>query len=171
MKPTANRRILVVDDEENVCNALRRSLRQEGYELYFATAPSAGLELLSSTPMDLVLSDHLMPDMSGYEFLKLVRERYPDCLRLLLTGRADPRAAVAAVKRGEVYRFLTKPWDDAELKMTLFLAFEQLRLQRQNRLLLAMVRRRHEPVVDFGHGCPGTGAHGAPISPPQPAVH
>src|SRR5690349_8927459 len=125
----APRKILIVDDEENVCNALRRSLRKEGYELFFANEPAKGLELLKTTPVDLVLSDHLMPNMTGLEFLKLVRDRYPNCMRMMLTGHADMQTAIAAINQGEIYRFLTKPWDDTELKVTLYLAFEQLDLE------------------------------------------
>jgi DNA-binding NtrC family response regulator len=83
------RKVLIVDDEENVCNALRRSLRREGYEMHFAYQPSQGLELLSQYRFDLVMSDHLMPNMTGLEFLKLVRDRHPDSVRLMLTGHAD----------------------------------------------------------------------------------
>ena len=120
------RRILIVDDEENVCHALRRSLRKEGYELFFGHEPAEGLALLKKQPVDMVISDHLMPNMTGLEFLKLVRDRYPDAMRLMLTGHADMQTAIDAINQGNIYRFLTKPWDDTELKVTLFLAFEQL---------------------------------------------
>ncbi len=155
---TPTRRILIVDDEENVCNALRRSLRKEGYEMFFAHEPSDGLELMKHTPIDLVLSDHLMPNMTGLEFLKLVHDRYPDCVRMMLTGHADMQTAISAINQGEIYRFLTKPWDDTELKVTLFLAFEQLDLQRENRRLLATVRRQHDLIQELEREYPGIGA-------------
>src|SRR5436190_1473831 len=100
------RRILIVDDEENVCNALRRSLRKEGYELFFAHQPKEAFEILKTTKFDLVLSDHLMPNMTGLEFLKLVRDRYPNTVRIMLTGHADMQTAIDAVNQGEIYRFL-----------------------------------------------------------------
>src|SRR5690349_14681200 len=130
------RKVLIVDDEENVRNALRRSLRKQGYELYFAAEPSEALTLLAQQPVDLVLSDHLMPNMTGLELLKVVRDRHPDCVRMILTGHADMQTAIDAINHGEIYRFLTKPWDDVELRVTLHLAFEQLDLQRENRRLL-----------------------------------
>ncbi len=151
------RKILIVDDEENVCNALRRSLRKEGYEMFFAHQPSDGLEILKKTPVDLVLSDHLMPNMTGLEFLKLVRDRHPDSMRMMLTGHADMQTAIAAINQGEIYRFLTKPWDDTELKVTLFLAFEQLDLERENRKLLATVRRQHDLIKSLEREYPGIG--------------
>ena len=144
---TPARKILIVDDEENVRNALRRSLRKEGYELFFAADPTEALELLAKQPVDLVLSDHLMPNMTGLELLKVVRDRYPNCMRMILTGHADMQTAIDAINHGEIYRFLTKPWDDIDLKVTLHLAFEQLDLERENRRLLAVVRQ-HQMLLD-----------------------
>jgi two-component system, probable response regulator PhcQ len=142
MNAPLQRRLLIVDDEENVINALRRSLRREGYHIQFATRPADALALLKESPVDLVLSDHLMPEMTGLEFLKLVRDRHPDSVRLMLTGHADMQTAIDAINHGEIYRFLTKPWDDTEIKVTLHLALEQLDLERENRRLLSTVRRQ-----------------------------
>ena len=149
------RRILIVDDEENVCHALRRSLRKEGYELFFGHEPAEGLALLKTQPCDMVISDHLMPNMTGLEFLKIVRDRHPDMMRLMLTGHADMQTAIDAINQGNIYRFLTKPWDDTELKVTLFLAFEQLDLERENRKLLSMVRRQYDVMKSLEHEHPG----------------
>jgi two-component system probable response regulator PhcQ len=151
------RRILIVDDEENVCHALRRSLRKEGYELFFGHEPAEGLALLKTQPCDMVISDHLMPNMTGLEFLKIVRDRHPDMMRLMLTGHADMQTAIDAINQGSIYRFLTKPWDDTELKVTLFLAFEQLDLERENRRLLAMVRRQYDVIKQLEVEHPGIG--------------
>lgn len=149
------RRILIVDDEENVCHALRRSLRREGYELFFGHEPAEGLEILKTQKCDMVISDHLMPNMTGLEFLKIVRDRHPDMMRLMLTGHADMQTAIDAINQGNIYRFLTKPWDDTELKVTLFLAFEQLDLERENRRLLAMVRRQYDAMKGLELEHPG----------------
>ncbi|HEY1086787.1 MAG TPA: response regulator [Archangium sp.] len=149
------RRILIVDDEENVCHALRRSLRREGYELFFGHEPAEGLEILKTQKCDMVISDHLMPNMTGLEFLKIVRDRHPDMMRLMLTGHADMQTAIDAINQGNIYRFLTKPWDDTELKVTLFLAFEQLDLERENRRLLAMVRRQYDVMKQLEGEHPG----------------
>ena len=149
------RRILIVDDEENVCHALRRSLRKEGHTLFFGSEPAEGLALLKTQPVDMVISDHLMPNMTGLEFLKIVRDRYPDMMRLMLTGHADMQTAIDAINHGNIYRFLTKPWDDTELKVTLFLAFEQLDLERENRKLLAMVRRQYDVIKALEAEHPG----------------
>jgi DNA-binding NtrC family response regulator len=107
--------------------------------------------------VDVVISDHLMPNMTGLEFLKIVHDRCPDSLRIMLTGHADMQTAIDAINHGEIYRFLTKPWDDTELKVTLHLAFEQLELERQNRKLLAMVRRQHDLIKSLEAQYPGIG--------------
>jgi len=157
MAQPAPKRILIVDDEENVCHALRRSLRKEGYELFFGHEPAEGLELLKKQPVDMVISDHLMPNMTGLEFLKLVRDRYPDVMRLILTGHADMQTAIDAINQGAIYRFLTKPWDDTDLKVTLFLAFEQQDLERENRKLLSTVRRQFDLIKNLERDYPGIG--------------
>lgn len=149
--------ILIVDDEENVRNALRRSLRKEGYQLHFASGPAEALIVLAELPIDLVMSDHMMPEMSGMEFLTLVRDRYPDVMRLMLTGQADMETAIRAINHGEIYRFLTKPWDDVELKVTLFMAFERQDLERENRRLLATIRRQQIFIVSIEREYPGIG--------------
>jgi two-component system probable response regulator PhcQ len=151
------RRVLIVDDEENVCNALRRSLRKEGYELHVGHEPKEGLELLKQMPFDMVISDHLMPNMTGLEFLKLVRDRYPDTVRVMLTGHADMQTAIDAINQGQIYRFLSKPWDDTELKVTMYLAFEQLDLERENRKLLTVVRRQYDLIKALEKEYPGIG--------------
>ncbi len=155
MSESVARKILVVDDEQNVINALRRSLRREGYEVFTCTDASAALELLGTISVDLVISDHLMPNMTGLEFLKRVRTRFPDSMRLMLTGHADMQTAIEAINQGEIYRFLTKPWDDNELKITLHLAFEQLDLERENRRLLSMLRQQGEVIARLEQNHPG----------------
>jgi two-component system, probable response regulator PhcQ len=155
MNSQPSRKILIVDDEANVLNALRRSLRKEGYEVFTASSPSEALTLLSTNPVDVVISDHLMPEMTGLEFLNIIRNRYPDMMRLMLTGHADMQTAIHAINQGEIYRFLTKPWDDADIKVTLFLAFEHLELQREHRRLLAMVRSQREFIESLERNHPG----------------
>lgn len=170
------RKILIVDDEENVRNALRRSLRKEGYELFFAAEPGEALAVLSRQEVDLVLSDHLMPNMTGLELLKVVRDRYPGCMRMILTGHADMQTAIDAINHGEIYRFLTKPWDDVDLKVTLHLAFEQLDLERENRRLLAIVRQHQRLLERIEKEHPGIGSvqrdsSGAIVLEPEELAH
>lgn len=87
-----------------------------------------------------------------------VRDLYPDCTRVLLTRHADMETAIRAINDGQVYRFLTKPWDDVELKVTLYLAFEHLDLEREHRRLLATVRRQADLITSLEEQYPGIGA-------------
>ena len=150
-----NRRILIVDDEEAILHALERSLRAQPYQLFTAGDGAEALELLKKQKVDMVISDHLMPNMTGLEFLKLARDRYPDAMRVMLTGHADMQIAVDGINHGAIYRFLTKPWDDTELKVMLFLAFEQLDLEGENRRLLLMARRQYELLEKLEVEFPG----------------
>jgi two-component system, probable response regulator PhcQ len=136
--------ILVVDDDENARHGLALALRGAGYRLTFASCGDEALELLRRDPVDIVISDHLMPGMSGLELLALVHDRYPDTVRIILTGHADTELAIKAINHGEIYRFLTKPCDRVELGVTLHLACEKLELERENRRLLAVIRTSPE---------------------------
>ena len=153
-----SRRILLVDDEEFVRTALRRALRREPYEFEEAEDPAAALRLLEERSFDVILADHLMPGMNGLELLGIAKRRWPDTIRIMLTGHADTGMAIDAINQGEIYRFLTKPWDDLELKVTLFNAFERLDLERENRRLLASIRRQDAALDELGRRHPGIGA-------------
>lgn len=155
MTPTP-KHILVVDDSESVRFALARTLAPMGYTVTTASSGLEALGLLMTRNIDLLISDHLMPEMTGLELMQRVRDRHPDVVRVILTGNAETNLAIEAINSGEIYRFLTKPWDTAELSVLLHIAFEQLDLGRENRRLLAMVhfqtsllrdlRRRHPEV-------------------------
>jgi two-component system probable response regulator PhcQ len=153
MEPTG-RTLLIVDDEENVLSALQRTLRRENYTLLTASEPAEGLAILRTTPVDVVLSDHLMPNMSGLEFLKDVRALHPDVVRIMLTGHAEASTAMEAINEGEIYRFLTKPWDDAELKVALHLAFDKVAVERANRRLQAVVTHQQALLMRLGQQHP-----------------
>ncbi len=114
----ARRVLLIVDDEERILSALRRALRREGYEILTAASPARGLALLEERPVDVVLSDHKMPGMSGLAFLARAASLRPEAARLLITGWTDevPRAELQGLG---VRALIPKPWDDAELKATL----------------------------------------------------
>ena len=138
------RTLLVVDDEEGIRMALSRTLRAEGYQVHLAASAAEGLDQMRVLPVDLVISDHLMANMTGIEMLKLVRDRKPDVGRVMLTGFADVQVALQAINEGEIHRFLTKPWDDTELKVTLYSVLSEVDLARKHRTLLAVARRQAE---------------------------
>lgn len=147
--------ILVVDDEEGVRNALARSLRVEGYEVFKAEGAREGMELLATEHVDLIICDHKMPRMTGLEFLARVREDYPDTVRFMLTGQAEMDTVIAAINTGEVSRFVTKPWDDEDLKMMIRMALANLELARENRRLLGMVESQASHIKNLEDSHPG----------------
>ncbi len=145
------RRILVVDDEESVLRAVKRTLRRQGWDVATAVDASAGLQQLQQGPVQVVISDYKMPGMSGVEFLRQVKERYPFAQRIMLTGYADQQAIEDAINRSEVFRFVSKPWDDAHLTVTIASALEQYDLQEENRRLLALTLRQNEELTALTH--------------------
>jgi two-component system NtrC family sensor kinase len=134
-------RILLVDDEEKITKALGRALRSEGYEVVACNDPTRALVLLETERFDLVVSDHLMPGMTGLELTRRIRERFPDVQRVMVTGQPDVPTLVQAINHGEVCRFVLKPWDDRELKQALAAALSQLEIAREERRAGAIVRR------------------------------
>ena len=136
--------VLIVADDEDVRGGLGRSLRKTHYRLLFADRPETALQVLASEAVDVVLSDYMMPGMTGLAFLKKVRDRYPDTVRIMLTGRANAELAMKLIGEGEIYRLLTKPVQRLELQVALHLACERLELERENRRLLALVRLHPE---------------------------
>ena len=112
----ATRTLLLVDDEPNILSALSRLLRREGYQLLTARSPLEAFELLAKHKVHVVLSDQRMPEMTGTEFLSRVRQMYPDTIRIVLTGYTDLESVTDAINRGAIYKFLTKPWSDDQLR-------------------------------------------------------
>ena len=108
-------KILLVDDEPHVTAALQRGLRREPYDIVTAHSADEALEVMGQQQIDVVVSDERMPNMSGSEFLSIVRRDYPSTVRIILTGQASLEAAMRAINEGEVYRFLSKPCEDGEL--------------------------------------------------------
>ena len=109
--------ILVVDDDELVRRALERALRSTGFCIHGASSGLQALELLEKLAFAAVVSDHLMPGMTGLELLREVKRRFPSCARIIVTGFMPERVA-EALTNGEIDRFMTKPWENAELRST-----------------------------------------------------
>ncbi len=137
---------LIVDDEDNVLRAIKRLFMDEQTEVLTAASGRAGLEILKENEIALIISDQRMPGMSGSEFLKLAREIAPDAIRIILTGYADITAAVDAINKGGAYRYLEKPWKDAELLMVARDALDRYRLLRENRRLTELTRKQNEEL-------------------------
>ncbi|MBK7462404.1 MAG: response regulator [Betaproteobacteria bacterium] len=138
--------LLFVDDEPGILSSLRRLFRPHGYRILVAESGALGLAELEKTPVDLVISDMRMPEMDGATFLKAVRQRWPDTVRILLTGYADVTSTVAAINDGEIYRYVSKPWDDNEIVNTVREALERYRLKQENLRLTALTQSQNEEL-------------------------
>lgn len=138
--------ILCVDDEPNILSSLRRLLRAKGFQVRLAESGKAGLALLESEPVDLVISDMRMPEMDGTQFLAQVRARWPDTVRLLLTGYSDINSIIDAINTGEIFRYIAKPWDDNDIVLIVRQAIERKALVQEKRRLEALTFQQNEEL-------------------------
>lgn len=119
------RTLLLVDDEPSILNALRRTLRSSGYQILTAASAEAALDFMAHYPVGVIVSDNRMPGVTGLELLRQVKARYPQTVRVMLSGYADLEALSTAVNAGEIFRFISKPWEEGELKVAINDAFDK----------------------------------------------
>lgn len=141
--------ILLVDDEVMVLNALRRMLTNPDWDLVAVDSGVQALEIMARQPVALVITDQRMPEMSGLELLRIVKSDYPDTVRIVLTGYAEMDVVVKAINQGEVYRFLTKPWNNAEFLETIKTALQHHRdnMARYSTITTRLIRANLETVM------------------------
>ena len=141
--------VLFVDDEVNILKALQRLLRHEEMQVLCASRGPEALELLDKSSAQVVVTDQRMPDMCGVDLLSSVRDRHPEVIRMMLTGYAEVDVAVDAINRGEIYRLITKPWNDEELKTTLRQAFDHFDLRQEIKRLNHVSREQNFKLQDM----------------------
>lgn len=141
--------ILIVDDEPNVLKSLKRLLIDTDYKVLTAESGEDGLKKFDDTEIHVVISDYRMPGMNGVEFLSKVKEKSPDTIRLILSGYADAVAIVEAINEGQVYRFITKPWNDQELLTTIMNTFDQYALLKENDNLYLELQGRNKELQEL----------------------
>jgi len=139
-------KILLVDDEENISNSLKRLLVNEEWELYTANNGFNAIKLFDEHEFSLVVSDYRMPGLNGVELLKLIKEESPDTIRIILTGFTDVTVAVAAINDGEIYKFIAKPWNSEDLKVQIRRAIEYYELLYERRKLLKTIKTQNEKL-------------------------
>lgn len=118
--------VLVVDDEAEVVEALKRNLRNEAYDVQGTTSPREALALVEAGGIDLLICDIDMPEMDGLSLVSRVHRTRPDTIRILLTGDASLESAMFAINEGEVFRYITKPWSTVELRKVVRAAFARV---------------------------------------------
>lgn len=143
--------LLCVDDEPNILASLRRLFRPAGYRVLLAESAAEGLRVLEAEAVDLVISDMRMPEMDGARFLAQVRQRWPDTVRLLLTGYSDIQSIQDAINCGEIYRYITKPWDDTDIQLVVRHALERRALEQEKQRLEALTLRQNEELKQLNH--------------------
>ncbi len=140
------RTLLLVDDEENILTALNRLLRRDGYKILRAASGREGLERLAENRVGVILSDQRMPEMSGVEFLRKAKQLYPDTVRIVLSGYTELKSVTDAINEGAVYKFLTKPWEDEQLREHVREAFERYEMVLDNERLASAVVQANEAL-------------------------
>lgn len=143
--------LLLVDDEELITKSLQRIFRKERYSIRVAASGAEGIKILkmAQEPFSLIISDQRMPEMTGAQFLEKAKRIFPYAIRILLTGYSEMDAIIEAVNRGEIHRYLTKPWDDDDLLVQVRQALEQYELLAENRRLLALTKRQNKKLREL----------------------
>ena len=141
--------LLFVDDEANILSSLKRLFRPSGYRIFTAESGAAGLEIMAHEPVDMVISDMRMPEMNGAQFLEKVRENWPDTVRILLTGYADIGSTIEAINKGQIYRYISKPWEDNDIVITVRQALERRELEREKARLEELTRVQNEELKEL----------------------
>ncbi|HEY0244304.1 MAG TPA: response regulator [Mucilaginibacter sp.] len=126
--------VLYVDDEINNLNSFKAAFRRD-FEIYTASSAKEGRKILDTHEIGVIITDQRMPIMTGIEFLESILPIYPDTIRILLTGFSDINAVMDAINRGQVYKYLVKPWQNDELKMYIENALEIYHLRKENKEL------------------------------------
>ncbi|MDX9715605.1 MAG: response regulator [Dissulfurispiraceae bacterium] len=134
--------LLIVDDEPRVLSALNRVFMDEPFDVCTAANAAEGLDMLECKNINVIISDQQMPGMTGVEFLSKVKYRNPEIIRIILTGHADLNSAIQAINKGEIYKYILKPWNDVELRLIVLSAMEKFNLEEENRRLLKIIRNQ-----------------------------
>ena len=140
-------KVICIDDEQNILQALKRVLRNEDFEVFTTNSADELLEQISSQAFAIIITDQRMPEVEGTKLLDIVKQVSPDTIRILLTGYTDIQAATEAINRGSVYRFLTKPWDDEMLKLTLQQAIKDYKNSRTHRQFGEKIKQKNSDLT------------------------
>ncbi|WPR73882.1 response regulator [Algoriphagus sp. NG3] len=133
-KPQEKIKILYVDDEDNNLQAFKATFRRE-YKIFLAINAQDGRAILDQEEIDIIITDQRMPEETGVEFLESIIPTHPGPIRILLTGYTDIQAVIDAINKGQVYHYLTKPWEEDYLRTVIKNAFEIYQLRRENEKL------------------------------------
>ncbi|HKR05144.1 MAG TPA: adenylate/guanylate cyclase domain-containing protein [Bacteroidia bacterium] len=134
-------KVLYVDDEENNLISFRAAFRHN-YNIFTASSAETGINILRKECVPIIITDQRMPEITGVQFLEKIIPEFPDSIRMILTGFSDIEVIIQAINTGRVFRYITKPWDENELKMTIDNAISLFQLYQHNKQLLADLDQR-----------------------------
>ncbi len=132
--------VLYIDDEINNLNSFKAAFRRD-FNIYVAQSAKEGRRILDENEIGVIITDQRMPVMTGIEFLESILNIYPDTIRILLTGFSDMNAVMDAINRGQVYKYLVKPWQNDELRLYIQNALELYHLRLDNKNLSAQLKQ------------------------------
>ncbi|PWE42446.1 HD domain-containing phosphohydrolase [Pseudomonas prosekii] len=138
--------VLLVDDEESILNSLRRLLRGQPYQVLLASGGAQALEIMAQQRIDLVMTDARMPNMDGATLLAHIHDLYPNTTRILLTGYADLPTIIKAINDGQIHRYISKPWNDDEMLLTLRQVLQHQHSERERQRLVQLTRQQNEQL-------------------------
>lgn len=138
-------RILYIDDEVNNLNVFKAAFRRE-FEITLSGSPVEAKEILSKQEFEIIITDQRMPEMNGTDFLNSILKIHPDPIRILLTGYSDIEAVIDAINKGEVYRYVTKPWHEEEFRGVINSAYELHSLRKENKMLTKSLLQANEQL-------------------------
>lgn len=137
-------KIQLVDDEPNILSALKRLLRPQGWEIHTFDNVEAALQSLLKHDYAVIVSDYQMPSADGVTYLQFAKQRQPDAMRLVLSAHGDRNSMIKAINQAEVYRFLSKPWDEYEVVAAIQSAIDLYELKTENRRLIEEVQEQRQ---------------------------
>lgn len=144
-KATEKIKILYVDDEENNLQAFKATFRRD-YKIFLAISAVEARKILEEEEIEIIITDQRMPEETGVEFLESIIPIYKDPIRILLTGYTDIQAVIDAINKGQVYHYLTKPWEEDYLRTVIKNAFEIFTLRRENEKLTEALLKANEQL-------------------------
>ncbi|MFB0924876.1 MAG: response regulator [Vicingaceae bacterium] len=126
--------VLYVDDEVGNLTAFKAAFRRD-FNIFIVESAEEGIKVLDQNEIEIILTDQRMPETTGIEFLQSIMEKYPEAMRIMVTGFSDIEAVIDAINKGKVYKYITKPWDNDSLKITINQAYEVYQLRKENKQL------------------------------------
>lgn len=142
-----NNRVVFVDDEKGILDAITRAFRNESYKIYAFDDPATAIEEIHVIKPAVVVSDRMMPSMDGSEFLEKVRVRWPSIVRIMLTGHSDIDATINVINKGHIFRFINKPWNRTELKMSVKNGVDHFNLAMDNKQMTQVIKQKNEALL------------------------